>query len=78
MTLVGCMPKLRSTRRRYRPSEVRTDWPTIGGRVHPDDLYLLDRVVLKLRRQRPDLKRADFLIEAAIEKARTILKKAAA
>lgn len=41
---------------------------TIGGKATPDEIYLIDRACLELR-----IKRGPFIVEAAIERARTVL-----
>jgi uncharacterized protein (DUF1778 family) len=46
----------------------------IGGLAEPDEIELIDRAVLALRRERPSVKRGHFVVEAAIEKARAILR----
>jgi uncharacterized protein (DUF1778 family) len=46
----------------------------IGGRATPEQIELIDRAVLALRRERPRLKRGHFLVEAAEEKAKAVLR----
>jgi uncharacterized protein (DUF1778 family) len=45
----------------------------IGGLAEPDEIELIDRAVLALRRERPSVKRGHFVVEAAVEKARAVL-----
>jgi uncharacterized protein (DUF1778 family) len=47
-------------------------WPIAGGRCSPDDLHLIDRAALQLRK-----KRAHFVVEAALAAAREVLGEAA-
>jgi uncharacterized protein (DUF1778 family) len=46
----------------------------IGGLADADQRELIDRAVLVLRRDKPSLKRGHFVVEAAVEKARAVLK----
>ena len=41
---------------------------TIGGKASPDEIYLIDRACLELR-----IKRGPFIVEAAVERARTVM-----
>jgi uncharacterized protein (DUF1778 family) len=41
---------------------------TIGGKASADEIYLIDRAALELRK-----KRGPFVVEAAVEKARQVL-----
>jgi len=41
---------------------------TIGGKATPDEIYLIDRACLELR-----IKRGPFIVEAAVERARTVM-----
>lgn len=45
----------------------KTDWPTIGGRAHPDAVAFIDEASDKA-----GLKRAHFVVEAAVEKAERV------
>lgn len=40
----------------------------IGGRAKPDEIYLIDRAAVEV-----GLARGPFIVEAAVEKARTVL-----
>jgi uncharacterized protein (DUF1778 family) len=48
----------------------KTDWPSIGGRAHPDAVAFIDEAS-----EARGLKRAHFIIEASIEKAERVLGK---
>jgi len=52
--------------------EPRGTWPVVGGRCHPDDLYLIERAALEI-----GMKRGPFMIKVATERARAILEAAA-
>ena len=49
-------------------SATEPDEKVIGGRATPDEIYLIDRAALEVGQ-----KRGPFIVEAAIEKARTIM-----
>jgi hypothetical protein len=46
----------------------------IGGLADQDQIDLIDRAVLELRKVQPGLKRGPFLVEAGVEKARAVLR----
>jgi uncharacterized protein (DUF1778 family) len=48
-------------------------WPVVGGRVRPEDRRTID-----IAAAHEGLKRGDFIIEAALAKAREVLKRRAA
>lgn len=50
------------------------EWPTIGGRCHPDVVQVVDLAVLLEKQKRPDLTRADFVVEASEAAARKVIK----
>jgi uncharacterized protein (DUF1778 family) len=48
--------------------EEEVEEKTIGGKASPDEIYLIDRACLELR-----VKRGPFIVEAAVERARTVM-----
>lgn len=53
--------------------ECKGSWPVAGGRVRPEDLRLIDIAAATAGE-----KRGDFIITAAIARAREVLKRKAA
>ena len=53
----------------------KSDWPTIGCRIRPSDMFFVDEAVAELKQQtrRMGYKRSDFIIEAVIQKAMEVL-----
>lgn len=47
----------------------------IGGFAGQPQIQLIDLAVVALRARRPDLKRAHFVVEAAVKEAKAVLKK---
>ena len=49
----------------------KSDWPTIGCRIRPSDLFFVDRAVLEIKRStgRTNYTRSDYIAEAVIAKA---------
>lgn len=47
----------------------RADLPVIGGRITPEDRLIIDRAALEL-----GMKRGPFIVEAALERAKEVLR----
>ena len=47
----------------------RADLPVIGGRISPEDRLIIDRAALEL-----GMKRGPFIVEAALERAKEVLR----